>query len=163
MHRSTAISEAILAHFSLPDVIMDAICDIAVFIANADEAGLFIFAGSDAVVFGQSQKGEKVAQRRYPRKTLVAVGEEAVETVSSGPDVPRLFRMPNRASFNLNDDNGVIGQLVLGFVDTERKLSDEQRNSLRKLARVAASNILQETVMSLAAQRFFQTIERDKE
>lgn len=159
MLRSVPLTEAICANFALPDAIMDGVCEIAAHVARADYAILVVFSGRDAVVFGSWGDG-RAKPARFARKALERRMGGAAPGVVGSVLPPGLTE--NRAAFRLKYDNGIIGQLIVGYADAATCPSPAERQVLQRLVQVAASNILQETTMSLAAQRFFMTIERDK-
>lgn len=158
---------AIVEHFALPDAVMDSICDIAREIAASDSAVLAVLAGVDVVIFGMSANCDRLSARRFPAEwlsqTQVPLSAPLHKAVGEVQRPPKHFYEGRRSLFPLEDEQGLLGHLVIGFDDPEApQLTPHQQLALEKLCLVASSQILQETLLAQTARRFFSVIERDK-
>jgi len=153
---------SIVEHFALPDAVMDSICDVAREIAFADRALLVVSTGPDVVVFGQSANCERLGSRRFPAEWLTQVPAPLQTLGSDAVQPPRCLCEGRRFLFALEDEQGPLGHLVVGFDDLAADVTAHQRHALEKLCLVASSHILHETLLAQTARRFFSAIERDK-
>ncbi len=158
---------AIVECFALPDAVMDSICDIAREIAEADSAVLAVLAGPDLVIFGMSSNCDRLASRRLPVEWLshaqTPLPLSLHKATSDAQRPPRHFYEGRRFLFPVEDEQEVLGYLVVGFDDAAApEVTPHQKLALEKLCLVASSQILHETLLAQTARRFFSAIERDK-
>lgn len=147
---------------SLPDTVLDLLCNVAKDAVGAAWSQLYVFEGSQAVLIGSSNGSDVTLSKRIPSGILTSPESAYLENMSD-LNIPKHLLNGTYHSTKIYGDNAVIGHLVVGFAQTPFDISLPHANMLRNLAQVISSRLNTEVVMSRAIRSLLGAIEADKQ
>lgn len=147
---------------SLPDTVLDLLCNVAKDAVGAAWTLLYVFEGSNAVLIASSNGADVTLSKRIPIGVLTSPESAYLENMSD-LRLPKQMLDGTYHSTNVYGDNAVIGHLVVGFAQTPFDMSVAHANMLRNMAQVISSRLNTEVVMGKVIRSLLGAIEADKQ
>lgn len=150
------------AALSLPDSILDGLCDIAKDSLKADKAYLLLYCGTEVQIVAECRTKEHLVLKKFPREFLNKDAKIDPRSLGNRYSLPRHLVTGSRDFTNLVADNDVAGVLMVGFDEPQKRLTAIEKEIVRRLAKTAVSHLSREVALTESARKLLEVVEMSK-
>lgn len=147
---------------SLPDHILDGLCDVAKDSLKADKVYLMLYVGADVQIIAECRVKDGLVLKKFPKDYLHKDTKIDLRKLGNRYVLPRHLVTGSRDFTNLVADNDVAGVFMVGFDAPQKRLTAVEKEVVRRLAKTAISHLSREIALTKTVQMVLNVIESSK-
>ena len=148
--------------WSLPDQILDGLCDIARDSLKADKVYVMLYNAANVQIIAECRAKDHMIAKRFPRELLNRDSKFDVKTLGNRNAPPRHLLTGSCDFTNLIADNESAGVVMVGFDQPQKRLTAVEKEIVRRVARTAISHLTREALLMRSARDFLDIVDQSK-